>query len=141
MIPTDTTTRRREPQPDESMTTKPKDLLEPSDYSNYRNIRAVSRLFVFLGSILVMGGVLAPLLENENSQEKIHPAFAVGIVLVGLAGAIGGMAALRRQPTVGIAGKGNGHSLLLRLPARNDPELRPAHGIAPLPRQHGTTSG
>ena len=77
------------------MTTKPKDLLELSDYSNYRNIRAVSRLFVFLGSILVMGGVLAPLLENENSQEKIHPAFAVGIVLVGLAGAIGGMAALR----------------------------------------------
>jgi hypothetical protein len=73
----------------------PKDILSPDDYSNYRNVRAVSVLFVVLGSILVLGGISLALDKQRSSQEKIHPAVAVGISITGLAGAIGGLAALR----------------------------------------------
>jgi hypothetical protein len=73
----------------------PKDILSPDDYSNYRNVRAVSVLFVVLGSVLVLGGVGLALDENKRSQEQMHPAVVAGIALVGLAGAVGGIAALR----------------------------------------------
>jgi hypothetical protein len=73
----------------------PKDVLSPDDYSNYRNVRAVSVLFVVLESVLVLGGIGLALDENKRSQEQIHPAVAVGIAIVGLAGAVGGVAALR----------------------------------------------
>jgi hypothetical protein len=72
-----------------------KDVLTPDDYSNYRNVRAVSLLYVILGSVLVLGGIGLVLDENRSSQEQIHPAVAVGIALAGLAGAVGGIAALR----------------------------------------------
>jgi hypothetical protein len=73
----------------------PKEVLSPDDYSNYRNIRAVSILFVVLGSILVLGGIGLAFDKERSSQEQIHPAIAVGIAIAGLAGAIGGIAALR----------------------------------------------
>jgi hypothetical protein len=74
----------------------PKDVLSPDEYANYRNVRAVSMLFVVLGSVLVLGGIgLALGGENRTSQEQIHPAVAVGIAVAGLAGAVGGIAALR----------------------------------------------
>jgi hypothetical protein len=73
----------------------PKDVLDPDDYSNYRNVRAVSVLFVVFGSVLVLGGIGLALDENKRSQEQMHPAVAVGIAVAGLAGAIGGIAALR----------------------------------------------
>jgi hypothetical protein len=73
----------------------PKDVLSPADYSNYRSIRAVSMLFVVLGSILVLGGIGLALDTKRKSQEQIHPVIAIGIAIAGLAGAIGGIAALR----------------------------------------------
>jgi CHASE2 domain-containing sensor protein len=73
----------------------PKAVLSPDDYSNYRNVRAVSVLFVVLGSVLALGGIGLALDEDRRSQEQMHAAVAVGIALVGLAGAIGGIAALR----------------------------------------------
>ena len=72
----------------------PKDVLSPEDYLNYRNIRAVSVLFVVLGSVLALGGIGLALDENRRSQEQIHSAVAAGIAIAGLAGAVGGIAAL-----------------------------------------------
>jgi hypothetical protein len=73
----------------------PEDILGPADYSNYRNVRAVSVLFVVFGSVLALGGIGFVLDEKKMAEEQIHPAVAVGIALTGLAGAIGGVAALR----------------------------------------------
>lgn len=73
----------------------PKDVLTADDYTNCRNVRAVSVLFVLFGSVLVLGGIGLAFDEDKLSQEQIHPAVAIAIALVGLAGAIGGIAALR----------------------------------------------
>ena len=64
-----------------------KDVLSAADYTNYRNVRAVSVLFVLFGSVLVLGGIGLALGKNPNPQEQIHPAVAVGIAVAGLAGA------------------------------------------------------
>ena len=74
---------------------KPEDVLSPSDYKNYRNVRAVSVLFVVLGSVLVLGGIGLAADKNRPQQEQIPPAAAIGIAVAGLAGAVGGVAALR----------------------------------------------
>jgi hypothetical protein len=74
--------------------TRAKEVLSADDYANYRNIRAVSVLFVVLGSILVAGGVGLALGER-GTHEDMHPAVAIGIAIVGMAGAIGGITALR----------------------------------------------
>lgn len=73
----------------------PKDILGPDDYANYRNVRAVSVLFVVFGSVLALGSIGLALDEKKRSEEQIHPALAVAIAIAGLAGAIGGFAALR----------------------------------------------
>lgn len=72
----------------------PKDVLSPADYANYRNVRAVSILFVLLGSVLVLGGISTATQANPNPERQIHPALAFGVAAVGLAGALGGIAAL-----------------------------------------------
>ena len=72
-----------------------KAVLNADEYSNYRNIRAVSWLFVILGTILVLGGVVGAVAKNPNPQEQLPVAAAIGIVIVGLAGTVGGVAALR----------------------------------------------
>src|SRR5262249_44396157 len=36
--------------------TEPEDILSPSEYRNYRNVRAVAVLFVVLGSIICLAG-------------------------------------------------------------------------------------
>ena len=69
--------------------------LSPADYTNYRNVRAVSVLFILFGSVLVLGGVGLAFGKNSNPRERIHPAVGVGIATAGLAGAVGGVAALR----------------------------------------------
>ena len=74
---------------------KPEEVLSPGDYTNYRNVRAVSVLFVLLGGVLVLGGIMISVKENPNPNEQIPPAAGIGIALAGLAGAIGGVAALR----------------------------------------------
>ena len=72
----------------------PSSPLSSDDSTNYRNVRAVAMLFVVFGSVLVLGGVGLALDESKRSQKQIHLAVAVGIAFVGLAGAIGGVAAL-----------------------------------------------
>ena len=72
-----------------------KDVLNVDEYSNYRNIRAVSWLFVILGTILVLGGVAGAVTKNPNPREQLPIAAAVVMAVVGLAGAVGGVAALR----------------------------------------------
>ena len=73
----------------------PKEVLSPEAYSNYRNVRAVSVLFVLLGSIFVLGGVALAFSNEGNPREKVHPAVAVGFIVAGLAGVVGGVAAFR----------------------------------------------
>ena len=72
----------------------PRDLLSNDDYKNYRNVRAASVLFVVLGSVLVLGGIAMALGEHADTEEPVHPMVGIGIAVVGLAGAIGGAAAL-----------------------------------------------
>jgi hypothetical protein len=73
----------------------PKEILSPSDYTNYRNVRAVSRLFVFLGSMLLLSGIFCTFIPATDGDEPIHPAFAIGMAFVGLTGLVGGLATLR----------------------------------------------
>lgn len=74
---------------------RPRDVLSPAEYTNYRNVRAVAVLFVLLGCVLVLGGIGLAVGKNPNPREQVHPAAAVGIAAVGLAGACGGIATLR----------------------------------------------
>jgi hypothetical protein len=77
----------------------PEDVLNPSDYRNYRNIRAVSVLFIVFGSILALGLVIAitgqpPESRRPGEEELPRWAAALGGI-VGLFGAVGGIAARR----------------------------------------------
>lgn len=74
------------------------DILNPDDYRNYRNVRAVSILFVALGSIVALGGLLAAFVDPPPNEERIPMVAAIIMALIGLAGAIGGMAALIGHP-------------------------------------------
>ena len=71
----------------------PEDILSKDDYSNYRNIRAVSTLFIIFGVVLVLGGIGILVDKDAKPEEKIHPAIAAALAIAGLAGAIGGIAA------------------------------------------------
>ena len=73
----------------------PEEVLSPAEYKNYRNVRAVSVLFVLLGSVLILGGIGMAVRNNPSPDEQIPPAAGIGIALAGLTGAIGGVAALR----------------------------------------------
>ena len=58
---------------------KAKEVLNPEDYRNYRNVRAVAVLFIVLGSILVLGGLGAAFGEQPAHQEPVPPAAAVAM--------------------------------------------------------------
>jgi hypothetical protein len=73
---------------------RPKDVLTRDEYSNYRNIRAVSMLFVVLGIILVLVGVALVLDPKGRAFAEMSLGVAVGLALVGIAGSVGGVAAL-----------------------------------------------
>src|SRR5687768_16149086 len=72
----------------------PKEVLSPKQYTNYRNVRAALVLFVFVGGILVFGGISLAVEQKPAPERKISPAGAVGMAVVGLAGVVGGVAAL-----------------------------------------------
>jgi hypothetical protein len=74
---------------------KPREVLSKEDYSNYRNIRAVSILFSVFGTILLLGGIIAATAKPPDDREALHPAVGVILAIVGLTGAIGGIAAFR----------------------------------------------
>jgi peptidoglycan/LPS O-acetylase OafA/YrhL len=72
-----------------------KDILDRDDYKNYRNVRAVAVLFIVLGSVLLLGGLVLALSGDPNPQEPMPPAVGFGMAFVGLAGAVGGIAVIR----------------------------------------------
>jgi hypothetical protein len=89
---------------------KPKEVLSPADYKNYRNVRLVAVVFATQGSVLVLlvfAGVVAGIigLATEKSlgpKEQFRPAAVIGsaaalgsITAFGLSGAVGGIATLR----------------------------------------------
>jgi ABC-type transport system involved in multi-copper enzyme maturation permease subunit len=71
-----------------------KEVLSPEDYTNYRNVRAASLLFVVFGLILFLGGIAAATEKRPNPQPDIPPAVIIAMAVIGLAGAVGGLAAL-----------------------------------------------
>ena len=76
--------------------TKPKEILNSSDYSNYRNVRAAAVLFIFLSVFLVIGGLALLLAPPEPEQQKpVPPAVAFGLTVAGLAGVVAGVAIRR----------------------------------------------
>lgn len=76
--------------------TNAKAILNPTDYSNYRNIRAAGVLYVFLSVFLVLGGIAQLLITPEPGEpEAIHPAFALSLIAVGVAGVMAGVAIRR----------------------------------------------
>ena len=85
---------------------KPKEVLSPADYKNYRNVRAFAVLFVIQGSFLplpILAGIIGFATEMSlGPKEQFHPAAVIGIAsglgpiaTFGLAGAAGGIATLR----------------------------------------------
>lgn len=79
---------------------KPKEVLSPSDYRNYRNIRAVSVLFIVLGSIFALAGFVTAIAgtppESRRPGREEVPTWAAALMgVVGLCGAVGGAAARR----------------------------------------------
>jgi hypothetical protein len=75
---------------------KAKEILSPEDYTNYRNVRAAAVLFVFFGSIFVLGGIGLATGHDPDPQQGIGPAGAIVFAAIfGLGGVVGGIAALR----------------------------------------------
>ncbi len=75
----------------------PEDILSPSEYRNYRNIRAIAVLFIILGSCLGLGGITLVFRTNQPGQESTHPVVAILMAVIGVAGAVGGIATIRRS--------------------------------------------
>lgn len=74
---------------------KPKEILDQKKYTNYRNVRAAAMLFFLLGSIFVLGGIAGLSIAPTDSEKGLHPAIAIGFVIVGLATVVGAIATLR----------------------------------------------
>jgi hypothetical protein len=74
---------------------KPKEVLSKDDYKNYRNVRAAALLFVVFGCIFGSGGILLATDPKPPPSQNSPQAVNIGMAIVGLAGAVGGIAALR----------------------------------------------
>lgn len=73
----------------------PERVLGRRAYANYRNVRAVAVLFIVFGGILVLGGTqLAVAGPRPGPKDDIPRPAAAGMAVVGLAGVVGGAAAL-----------------------------------------------
>jgi len=77
---------------------KIRDFLDKGDYSNYRNVRAAAAMFVVLGAILVLAGAGISLIEPEPGHPGAPKALGIVLMLVGAAGAVGGVAVFRANP-------------------------------------------
>jgi hypothetical protein len=73
--------------------TDPEDILYPSEYRNYRNVRAIAVLFVILGAVLALGGVGMAF----HPRERTDALFGTFMTVLGLAGIIGGIATLAKS--------------------------------------------
>jgi hypothetical protein len=77
---------------------KIREFLDQGDYSNYRNVRAAAVMFVALGTILMLGGLALSLMEPEPGHPAPPKALGVLVLLVGAAGAVGGVAVFKANP-------------------------------------------
>lgn len=74
---------------------RPHEVLSPDDYKNYRNIRSVAALFIVLGCIFLFAAIGFAFGESSRPRQWFEPIVAIGFAVVGLCGAIGGIAARR----------------------------------------------
>jgi hypothetical protein len=74
---------------------KPKEVLGPEDYGNYRNVRAVAVLYIVFGAIFALGGIGMATEQKPDPRRDIPRPAAIAMSVVGFAGVIGGIAALR----------------------------------------------
>jgi hypothetical protein len=65
---------------------KPKEVLSPEDYNNYQRVSAAAVLLVVLGIFFLYTAISTAMQRDEH---------AIGFSIVGLAGVVGGIAALR----------------------------------------------
>ena len=84
---------------------KPKEVLSPADYKNYRYVRAVAVVFVIeatLVLLLLLAGIIGMASEKSAGlREQFHPAAAIGIAALGAIAALGPIAALGLAGAVG----------------------------------------
>jgi hypothetical protein len=73
----------------------PKKILSKRDYENYRNIRAISVLFVIFGLILFVGGIQIALRVGGGAKSEVPRPAAAVMAICGIAGFVGGIAAIR----------------------------------------------
>ena len=73
---------------------KQSDFPEPSDYKNYRNIRAVAILYVVLGWLILTSGVVVSMIEFKPGVEGPPGWLTYLMIALGLCGQIGGLAVL-----------------------------------------------
>src|ERR671916_3531363 len=78
---------------------KIREFLVPDAYRNYRNVRAAALMFVVLGSILVLAGIALVATPEADAGTTDPPPklFFVSLAIVGLAGAVGGVAVIRAK--------------------------------------------
>ena len=69
-----------------------RDFLDRADYKNYRNVRAAAAMFVVLGGILALAGIALLTMDPESGQTPPPKIVAVLLMIIGVAGAVGGIA-------------------------------------------------
>jgi hypothetical protein len=73
---------------------KPKEILSPEDYTNYRSVRQAAVVLIVLGGIFVIIGI-GNLTKQKRDPLRDPPALGIGMAIFGLAGVVGGIAVLR----------------------------------------------
>lgn len=73
---------------------KAKEVLSTEEYTNYRNVRAAAVMFVLIGSIATLYGIAVATGKIPDPKRDLPPALAFAMAIIGLAGAVGGLAAL-----------------------------------------------
>lgn len=77
---------------------KPQEVLSKSDYRNYRNVRAVATLFVLLGSVFVLGGLVVLFNPPPGGDRVQAQIWGVVATVLGISGIWGGWATRRGNP-------------------------------------------
>lgn len=70
-----------------------RDFLTQGDYKRYRNVRAAAVMFVLLGGMFAFTGTVLLAIDPQSAQSPPPKIVPFLLMLVGAAGAIGGIAA------------------------------------------------